>query len=98
MQTCSLCNAQSPDSAEFCVECHADLRIYSTANIALKKFIENPRVKYIRLVVAEDACPICAAHQGTYPKDEVPKLPIEGCSSPNGCRCFYEPLIEELFP
>ena len=98
MQTCYLCNAQSPDDAIYCHECNADLRVFSTANFALKKFQENPRIRDIRLVVADDACPVCSAHEGTYPKDRVPKLPIQGCSHPNGCRCFYEPSIQELFP
>lgn len=65
---------------------------------ALKKFQENPRVKNIRLIVAADCCPICAAYEGTYPKDEVPELPIEGCSHPKGCRCFYEPMLTVIYP
>ncbi len=98
MQTCSLCNAVSPDSAERCTECNADLKQFSTTNVALKNYQENPRIKTVRLVVAEDACPVCASKTGTYIKHETPLLPIEGCSSPNGCHCFYVPLLEELFP
>lgn len=98
MQTCSLCNAQSPDTATQCVECGADLSEYSASNVALKKFIANPRVRDIRLVVSNDACPVCTAHAGTYTKDSVPRLPIEGCSNPTGCNCFYEPMLIEIYP
>ena len=65
---------------------------------ALKKFQENPRVVNIRLIVAADACPVCAAHEGTYDKNNAPALPIEGCSHPNGCRCFYEPMLNVIYP
>ncbi len=98
MQTCSLCNATSPDSASHCVKCNADLAVNSTTAKALEKLRANPRVRDIRLVVSRDACPVCAAHEGTYAKDEVPRLPIEGCSHPEGCRCFYEPMLSEIFP
>lgn len=65
---------------------------------ALKHFQENPRVKNIRLITYEDCCPVCASFEGTYQKDEVPSLPIEGCSHPNGCRCFYEPMLNAIYP
>ena len=89
MQTCSRCHASAPDTATHCSTCGADLREFSVRAVALKAYRENPRVKYIRVVVAADACPACLAVAGTYPKDEVPTLPVEGCSHENGCRCFY---------
>jgi hypothetical protein len=98
VQTCSKCNAQSPDTAPQCIACQADLSIFSMTAVALKKFQDNPRVRDVRLVVAADACPACAAYEGTYPKDQVPTLPIEGCSHPNGCRCFYEPMLNIIYP
>ena len=93
MQTCGICHAQSPDQATHCVQCGADLREHSVRALALRRYRENPRVKYIRVVVAADACPACLAVAGTYPKDAVPRLPVEGCSHEHGCRCFYEPLF-----
>ena len=68
------------------------------ANEALKKFQENHRVKDVRLIVSADCCPVCAAHEGHYEKNEAPLLPIEGCSHPKGCRCFYEPMLTEIYP
>ncbi len=68
------------------------------AAAALKKLQENPRVRDIRLVVSDDCCPVCAAHEGTYAKDEVPNVPIEGCSHPHGCRCFYQPMLNVIYP
>ncbi len=67
-------------------------------DLSLKKFQENPRVRDVRLIVSADACPVCAAHEGTYEKNEAPSLPLEGCSHPQGCRCFYEPMLNELYP
>ena len=72
--------------------------IKHSANEALLKFQENPRVKNVRLIVSADCCPACAAFEGTYQKKNAPQLPIEGCSHPNGCRCFYEPMLTTIYP
>lgn len=98
MQTCSRCNTESLDTVVTCPKCGADLQEFSTAAVALRKFQENPRVIAVHLIVHADACPACQEIQGTYPKDRVPKLPVEGCSHEKGCRCFYQPLLEEIFP
>ena len=98
MQICSNCHVQSPDSAIECVNCQADLREYSTTAIALSKFYANPRVKNIRLVVSDDCCPACREAEGTYEKNEAPSLPVDGCSHNLGCRCFYEPMLTDIYP
>jgi phage FluMu protein Com len=98
MQTCSRCNTQSPDNAILCGSCQSDLREYSTTAVALREFQQNPRVKYIRVSVGNDACPACHAMQGTYAKDKAPTLPHASCSHDHGCRCFYEPFLDELYP
>lgn len=95
MQTCSRCNASSPDQAKKCVNCDADLKVYSLTSVALKKMQANPRVRAIRVSVAYDACPHCYELLMTHPKGKVPPLPHEGCSHEGGCRCFYEPVLEE---
>lgn len=69
-----------------------------SASEALKRLQANPRVRDIRLVVSADCCPVCAAHEGTYTKEDAPNLPVEGCSHPNGCRCFYEPMLNIIYP
>lgn len=98
VQTCSKCNTQSPDSATSCNNCQADLREFSTTAVALKRLQMNPRIKNVRLVVAHDCCPACRAAEGTYEKENAPRLPIEGCSHSLGCRCFYEPMLYEIYP
>jgi hypothetical protein len=98
MQTCSQCNAQSPDSALQCVNCGADLKEFSATAVARKEFEGNPRVKFVRILVAEDSCPACQALEGTFEKGEVPTLPVEGCSHSLGCRCFYQPYLTTIFP
>jgi hypothetical protein len=95
VQTCSKCNASSPDTAAVCVNCNADLREFSATAVALKHLQANPRVRAIRVTVANDACPHCYELLRTYKNDEVPVLPHPGCSHENGCRCFYEPVLEE---
>ncbi|MGH2522277.1 MAG: hypothetical protein ACRDH2_07220 [Anaerolineales bacterium] len=65
---------------------------------ALDALKQNERVSLIRVSVMHDCCPACAAAQGAYPKDAVPTLPIEACSYPLGCRCFYEPVLTEIYP
>ncbi len=98
MQTCYQCNAQSPDGASNCVNCDADLTEFSTTEMARKNFLANPRVSSIRILVADDSCPACQELEGTYEKDEVPTLPVEGCSHGLGCRCFYQPYLTTIFP
>lgn len=98
MQTCSKCHTQSPDEVTHCPNCHADLSEWSTTAVALRKYQANPRVSRIYIVVSKDSCPACRAVEGAYDKFDVPKLPVEGCSHPNGCRCFYEPFLTEIFP
>jgi len=98
LQTCTRCNATSPDSAQECVNCKADLREFSAHAVALKTLQQNPRVTSIRINVAGDACPLCYESRGTFAKDAVPALPHQGCSHERGCRCNYEPVLSEIYP
>jgi len=98
VQTCSRCNLETPDTETTCTGCGADLKEFSTIAVALRKFQENPRVFAVYVIGHADACPACQEIQGTYPKDRVPQLPVVGCSHENGCRCFYQPVLEEIFP
>lgn len=98
MQTCSRCNTQSGDSVTLCPSCGADLQELSASAVSLKRLRQNTRVLAIRLVVADDACPACQAVEGTYSKDDVPTLPVKGCSCNQGCTCFYEPMLNEIYP
>lgn len=98
MQTCSLCQTQSPDDAILCITCQSDLREFSVSVVTLKKFQENPRVSAIHIAASADACPVCQSMVGTYPKDKVPRLPIVGCSHEHGCSCVYQPLLTEIYP
>ncbi len=98
VQTCGICNTQSGDEIIACPRCGADLREESRMAQARKKFVANDRVLLVRVSVMDNCCPACAALQGAYPKDRVPVLPAEGCSHPRGCRCFYEPVLAEVYP
>ena len=98
MQTCSKCNYVSPDSEVLCLNCGADLSEFSTYAVQLKKMKENPRVTAIRVSVAKNACTTCRSIEGVYSKENVPALPIEGCSNPKGCNCTYAPILDEVYP
>jgi hypothetical protein len=95
MQTCSRCNASSPDNALNCVNCQATMADFSATTVALNRMQKNPRIQAVRVSVSYDACPYCYELLKTYPKDNVPHLPHPGCSHENGCRCFYEPVLAE---
>ena len=98
MQTCSKCHAQSPDSARNCTQCGVDLGKWSETAVALERLQANSRVIYVRISVAGNCCPACREAEGAYAKDAAPKLPIEGCSHGLGCRCFYQPVLDEIYP
>ncbi len=64
---------------------------------ALQKIKDGLATK-VRILTNPDCCPVCQAHDGAYAFDEVPELPIEGCSHPDGCRCFYAPVLDMFGP
>ncbi len=70
----------------------------SPAAKALKELQANPRVKYIVIIAPEDACPTCQQLTGTYLKNQTPRLPITECSHHLGCRAFYLPYLDEIYP
>lgn len=98
MQTCSKCHALAADDAEACDQCGANLAEWSETAVALRQLQENDRVIYVRVAVADNSCPACRMAEGAYAKGEAPKLPIEGCSHTNGCRCAYQPVLDEVYP
>lgn len=52
----------------------------------------------VRILVAPDACPVCRAFEGAYDMDNVPELPLEGCSRPGGCNAVYAPVLDLYGP
>jgi hypothetical protein len=98
VQTCSKCQALSPDASLLCTQCGAELSEWSESAISLKKLQENPRVIYVRVSVANDCCPACRQVEGAYAKESAPALPVQGCSNSDGCRCFYQPVLEVIYP
>lgn len=98
MQTCSKCFTQSEDHVRVCPICQSDLSEFSTIKVGLQKILKNKRVKAVRISVSKDSCPACQQMQGVYSKDQVPSLPVHGCSHDHGCRCNYEPILEEIYP
>ena len=59
----------------------------------------NPRGRFMRGSVGGGVCPACKALQGVYPKSDVPVLPAEGCSCPDGRPAvYYDPVLDEVYP
>ena len=52
----------------------------------------------VRILVPADACPVCRMFEGAYDFDDVPELPLEGCSEELGCRAFYAPVLDRYGP
>lgn len=65
---------------------------------SIQQLKDNPRVRDIRVIVPANACPVCQAIAGTYLKDDLPQLPPEGCSCPNGFEGYCQPMLKEIFP
>jgi len=60
--------------------------------------IKNGLGTRVRILANRDSCPVCLAMEGAYEFDEVPELPLEGCSHADGCRCHYEPVLDRFGP
>ena len=65
---------------------------------SLERIIANGVATGVRILVNHDSCPVCRAYEGAYNFSEVPALPLEGCSHPQGCRCHYEPVLDMRGP
>jgi hypothetical protein len=91
-------NANSVNAVFRIADRSADRWEKSNAAQVLARLQANPRVKSIVLAVPSDACPVCQKLAGTYRKDQVPPLPVGVCSHPLGCRAYYLPDLEEIFP
>lgn len=51
-------------------------------------------ISAVRVLVGPDSCPSCQALAGTiYALDQAPVLPNPSCTSPQGCRCAYRPVM-----
>lgn len=60
--------------------------------------IRNGLATKVRIMVAPDCCPVCKMFEGAYEFDEVPELPLEGCSRIGGCNAVYEPVLDRYGP
>ncbi|HEY1410371.1 MAG TPA: hypothetical protein VF434_15630 [Promineifilum sp.] len=60
--------------------------------------IRNGLATRVRILVAPNACPVCRAYEGAYEFDEVPELPLEGCSRVGGCNAVYAPVLDLFGP
>jgi len=65
---------------------------------SLARLKANSRVESIRVASPHD-CRKGLSLQGVYRKtDQIPVLPVKGCSRPGGCICSYEPVLNTIYP
>jgi hypothetical protein len=64
----------------------------------LKKIRDGKVATGVRILAHYDCCPVCRALEGAYGFEDVPALPAEGCSHPEGCRCYYAPILDMFGP
>ncbi len=51
-------------------------------------------IRGVRIDPGPGACDACRAlAANVYQPDEVPALPLEGCTNPTGCQCAYRPVM-----
>ena len=65
---------------------------------ALERIRKGGVATKVRILASHDSCPVCTALEGAYSFDDVPALPHEGCSHPQGCRCIYAPVLDRFGP
>ena len=65
---------------------------------ALEKIRSGGIATKVRILANQDSCPVCRTFEGAYDFDDVPLLPLEGCSHPQGCRCHYAPVLDRFGP
>ena len=65
---------------------------------ALKNIREGRIATKVRILVDDKACPVCQSLAAAYDFDDVPELPIEGCSRLGGCNAFYAPVLDRRGP
>ena len=72
---------------------------YRAEQKAALERIRNGLATLVRILVPADACPVCRSYEGAYEFDEVPELPLEGCSRPQSWDyATYEPVLDLFGP
>jgi hypothetical protein len=64
----------------------------------LERIVRGGIATKVRILANDDCCPICRSVEGAYEFDDVPELPLEGCSHRMGCRCYYAPVLDRRGP
>lgn len=91
---CPKCGRAHPWDRTYCTRCGTPLEGYYRRE--LERYTQaylRGKIRGVRVQAAADACPKCRSFAGKiYKPHEMPRIPIEGCSRPMGCRCCYVPV------
>ncbi|MEM7799065.1 MAG: hypothetical protein AAF633_07750 [Chloroflexota bacterium] len=64
---------------------------------ALEK-IKSGLATKVRIFAPAEACPVCTMSEGVYEFEDVPELPLEGCSCLDGHHAMYAPVLDQFGP
>ena len=74
-----------------------DAKRRAESEVALEN-IKNGLATKVRILVPQEACPVCQASEGAYEFEDVPGIPPEGCSCLGGCKAYYAPVLDRFGP
>jgi hypothetical protein len=96
VRICANCRQQVADHVTVCPRCKTDLISGSVGARELARLRADGRIRELRILSDRFCCPTCRDAAQVYPIEQVPLLPLEGCSHAVGCRCSYEPVLDVI--
>jgi hypothetical protein len=92
---CPLCRTPNPEHALYCTACRRPLENhYRHARVTFTHDYDNALINGVFLMRRTDSCPACQSLQGkTFLPWKLPRIPVVGCTHPDGCRCSYMPQM-----
>ena len=99
METSSVCPKCGNDVNAFmlyCSKCNTPLDLYyKQSQEEYTSSVKDGLFAGVRIASADDeVCQTCSAYQDRiFTPAEMPRIPIDGCTSEGGCRCCYSPVM-----
>jgi hypothetical protein len=96
---CPACGAANADYASKCKQCGKTLDNYWRREMAqFTRDYDTGFINAVFIMRRTDSCPECQKLQNlNYMPWELPRLPHEACTHPEGCRCHYMPVMRMSF-
>ncbi|MHB1005262.1 MAG: double zinc ribbon domain-containing protein [Chloroflexota bacterium] len=96
---CPACGTANADYADRCKQCGKTLDNYWRRETAqFTRDYDTGFINSVFIMRRADSCPECQKLQNlNYMPWELPRLPHEACTHPEGCRCTYMPVMRMSF-